>query len=321
MAPAMRAAVIAGPGRIRIEEHPVPAPAEGQILVRLAGCGVCASNLEPWAGPPWMRFPTPPGGLGHEGWGIVAAVGRGVSRFREGDPVAPLFQNSYADHDCGDAAMAVAIPPALRDRPFPAEPLGCAVNIFARSGIEAAQTVAIVGCGFIGVLLVQLAVGAGARVIALSRREDSLAAALAAGAHHAIATDDPQAAVERVRALTGERLCECVIEATGLQGPLDLAAKLAGVRGRLVIAGYHQNGPRTVDMQMWNWRGIDVVNAHERDPAVAVEGMRRAADAVAAGLLDPYPLYTHRFALDELDRALDTARDRPPGFMKALVLT
>ena len=56
-----------------------------------------------------------------------------------------------------------------------------------------------------------------------------------------------------------------------------LAGDVTGVRGRLVIAGFHQDGPRTVDLQLWNWRGIDVVNAHERAPAVALDGIRQAA--------------------------------------------
>jgi threonine dehydrogenase-like Zn-dependent dehydrogenase len=74
-------------------------------------------------------------------------------------------------------------------------------------------------------------------------------------------------------------------------------------------------------MQMWNWRGLDVINAHERDPAVYIEGIRLAVDAVASGRLDPTPLYTHTFALDQLDEALNATRDRPDGFLKALVRT
>ena len=73
--------------------------------------------------------------------------------------------------------------------------------------------------------------------------------------------------IERVRELTGGTFCDRVIEAVGKQWPLDLAAELTREGGRLVIAGYHQDGPRQVNMQLWNWRGFDVVNAHERDPA------------------------------------------------------
>ena len=73
-------------------------------------------------------------------------------------------------------------------------------------------------------------------------------------------------------------------------------------------------------MQLWNWRGLDVINAHERDPAVYVEGMRAAVAAVAAGRLDPAPLYTHSYPLERLDEALAATRDRPEGFMKALIV-
>jgi threonine dehydrogenase-like Zn-dependent dehydrogenase len=111
-----------------------------------------------------------------------------------------------------------------------------------------------------------------------------------------------------------------VIEAVGKQWPLDLAAELTRERGRLVIAGYHQDGPRQVNMQLWNWRGLDVVNAHERDPAVYVAGVRAAIDAVASGRLDPGPLFSHTFRLDQLDAALAATRDRPDGFLKALIV-
>ena len=72
-------------------------------------------------------------------------------------------------------------------------------------------------------------------------------------------------------------------------------------------------------MQMWNWKGIDVINAHERDPTVQMRGMREAVEAVASGRLDPMPLYTHRYRLDQLGAALDATRDKPVGFVKALI--
>jgi threonine dehydrogenase-like Zn-dependent dehydrogenase len=131
--------------------------------------------------------------------------------------------------------------------------------------------------------------------------------------------NDHHAIIERVKALTGGALCDRVIEAVGKQWPLDLAGELVREGGKLVVAGYHQDGPRQVNMQMWNWKGIDVVNAHERDPAVQMHGLREAVAAVASGRLDPAPLYTHEYALEELGAALDATRDRPDGFLKALV--
>ncbi len=159
------------------------------------------------------------------------------------------------------------------------------MNIFRRSGITAGQTVAIVGVGFLGALLTQLAADAGARVIAIGRRPYALDIARRMGAAETVAMDDHEQVIAVVRDLTGGHLCPVVIEAAGQQGPLDLAGELTGERGRLVIAGYHQDGPRQVNLQMWNWRGLDVINAHERDPAVYAAGMREAITLAAAGRL------------------------------------
>jgi len=315
----MKAAILTGPGTIAIRDTPVPEPGEGQIRVRLTGCGVCASNLGPWSGPEWMTFPTAPGALGHEGWGEVDAVGPGVTGFEQGQPVATLFQNSYAEYDVGEASQAVTLPPELAHMPFPGEPLGCAMNIFRRAQIQPGQTVAIIGIGFLGSILTRLASQAGADVIAISRRDYALAMARQMGAAHIVPMHDHTAIIEQVRALTGGRFCERVIEATGKAWPLDLAGELTAEGGRLIIAGYHQDGPRQINMQLWNWRGFDVVNAHERDPAIYIRGMREAVDAVVSGELDPMPLITDMFPLARLDDALNATRDRPDGFMKAVV--
>lgn len=315
----MRAAVLTGPGRIEVEHVPLPAPGPGQVRVRLEGCGVCASNLTPWAGPDWMEFPTKPGDLGHEGWGTIDAVGDGVTGLSVDDRVAALSYKSYAEYDVAEAAAVVKLPAELASAPFPGEPLGCAFNIFRRADIHAGQTVAIVGIGFLGALLTRLATDAGARVIAISRREESLQVARDMGAAETIPMHDHQAIIERVKELTGGKFCERTIEAVGKQWPLDLAAELTAERGKLIVAGYHQDGPRQVNMWLWNWRGIDVINAHERDPQAYIAGIREAVDAVAAGRLDPSELYTHRYPLDRLGEALDATRDRPGNFIKALV--
>ena len=315
----MRAAVLAAPGEMRLADVPLPEPGSGEVRLKLEGCGVCASNLEPWAGQEWMTYPGEPGSLGHEGWGVVDAVGGDVSALVPGDRVTVLAVRSFAEYDVVRADMVAKLPPALAGLPFPGEPLGCAFNIFRRSDIRAGQTVAIIGIGFLGAVLTKLATDAGARVIAISRRQETLDLARHYGAAETIAMHDHWSIIDRVKALTGEALCERVIEAVGKQWPLDLAGELVGFGGRLIIAGYHQDGPRQVSMQNWNWKGIDVINAHERDPAVQMRGLREAIDAVVNGQLDPTPLYTHSYRLDQLGEALDATRDKPGHFVKALV--
>jgi threonine dehydrogenase-like Zn-dependent dehydrogenase len=316
----MQAAILAAPGTIRIDRVAVPTPGPGEVLVRLEGCGVCASSLEPWAGNEWIHYPGDAGGLGHEGWGVIEALGADVADLVVGDRVAALSYKSFAEYDVARADALVRLPESLAGQPFPGEPLGCAMNIFRRSDVTAGQTVAIVGIGFLGAVLTRLAADAGARVIAISRRQSSLALARDYGAAETIAMNDHYAIIEQVKALTGGSLCDRVIEAVGKQWPLDLAGELVREGGKLIVAGYHQDGPRQVNMQMWNWKGIDVINAHERDPAVALRGMREAVDAVASGRIDPRPLYTHRFPLDQLGAALDATRDKPDDMVKALVL-
>jgi threonine dehydrogenase-like Zn-dependent dehydrogenase len=75
-----------------------------------------------------------------------------------------------------------------------------------------------------------------------------------------------------------------------------------------------------VNLQLWNWRGLDVVNAHERDPKVYVEGLRAGVAALTEGVLDLRRLCTHSFPLEELPRAFETMARRPEGFLKALVV-
>lgn len=314
-----RAARITGPGQVEVVPITPRDPDPTEVRIAIEGCGVCASNLGPWAGPEWQQFPLPPGGLGHEAWGVIEAVGARVRDLAPGMRVAFAGQNGFATHETVPAADVIVLPDALEGMPVPAEPLGCAISIFRRAAISPTDTVAVIGIGFLGALLVRQASQAGARVIAISRRDSSLDLARRMGAHHTIAMEDHGQIIDQVRQLTGDRLCDTVIEVVGKQWPLDLAAELVGEGGRLIIGGYHQDGPRQVNMQMWNWKGMDVINAHERNPQVIRRGMRDAVRAVAEGRLDPAPLYSATYPLEGLGAALDATRDKPGSFVKALI--
>jgi threonine dehydrogenase-like Zn-dependent dehydrogenase len=315
-----RAAVITQPGRIEMTRTTFRAPLADEVRVQLEGCGVCASNIPLWQGQPWFQYPVEPGAPGHEAWGQVDAIGPEVCDVAVGQRVALLSSHAYAEYDICRSNDLVKIPEALAGADLPGEPLGCAINIFRRSAIRVGETVAVVGIGFLGALLTQMSFNAGAKVFAISRRNESLAIAKQFGAAELIQSEDPERARQLVRDATFGCGCDCVIEAAGTQAALDLATELTGERARLVIAGYHQDGPRQVNMQLWNWRGLDVINAHERDPQVYVRGMKEAIGAICLGLLDPAPLYTHRFALDQLSDAFTAVTERPGDFMKGLLI-
>jgi 2-desacetyl-2-hydroxyethyl bacteriochlorophyllide A dehydrogenase len=313
----MRAARIVAPRQVEIQEIAVPEPGPGEVRIEVHGCGVCGSNLPLWRGRPWFHYPVEPGAPGHEGWGRVDHIGAEVESVKPGEQVAFLSNRAYAEYDIAGADSLVRVPAGAEI--FPGEALGCAMNIFHRCRIEPEQTVAVVGVGFLGALLIQLAVDAGAQVIAVSRRPFALQVARRCGAAAVVASSDPTAVIAQVMERTHGSGCPCVIEAAGEQETLDLASELVGVRGRLVIAGYHQDSPRRVNMQLWNWRGIDVINAHERDARRYVGGIKAAADRVAQGALATESLYTHSFPLENISAAFAALEERPEGFLKAWI--
>lgn len=316
----MHSAILTEPRRFTLEAMAPPEPGEGEVRLRVLGCGVCGSDMGPWKGVSGTSYPMPAGAPGHEVFGTVEAVGPGVQGVRVGEPVTALSTRAYADYDLAPADSLVPLPPALAGRPVLGEPMACAVNIVRRSGVRDGDTVVLLGAGFLGALLLQLLrYERPGRVFAVSRRPLPGELADRLGIDELLTYDDDVRG--SVGAATGGRMADVVIEATGHQGPLDLGADLTRVRGRLVIAGYHQDGPRTVNMQLWNWRGLDVINAHERDLAVYRSGMEEGVRRLAAGEIDLAPLITHSFPLADINQAFRTAEERPAGFLKSLVLT
>ena len=77
---------------------------------------------------------------------------------------------------------------------------------------------------------------------------------------------------------------------------------------------------RSLNVQMLNWRGIDMISAHERDPREYIRGIKAAIEAVEQGKMDPYPLFTHKFSLEEMEQAYQHLTERPDGFIKALII-
>ncbi len=319
IATTMRAAIIAGPRKMEILDTAIPEPSAHEVRVRIEGAGVSASNLPVWEGRNWFNYPREAGSPGREAWGRVDAVGCEIRNLSRGDYVTMLSCHAFAEYDLAKASEVLRLPESLIGKPFPGESLACAMNIFRRAEVQPGQNIAIIGIGFLGALLTQLSARAGARVIAISRRPFALEVARWCGATDTIPMNDRMRIIEEVVEMTSGEGCDRVIEAIGEQWPLDLATELMRERGRLVISGYHQDGPRQVNMQLWNWRGLDVINAHERDPQVYVAGMREAVDAVAKGRLNPAPLYTHKYKLDQIGQAMEIARGRPDGFLKALI--
>jgi threonine dehydrogenase-like Zn-dependent dehydrogenase len=318
----MLSATLLEPRRFEVDSLETPAPGEGEVLLKVRGCGVCGSDMGPWKGIQGLEYPMKPGAPGHEVFGTIQALGSGVAGLAVGDPVTALTYRAYSEYDLARAEDVVPLPPALAGRVVLGEPVACAVNVSHRAGVQEGDVVVLLGTGFLGALMLQLLRRQGApkpkRVFTVSRRRLAPEMADRLGVDESLTYEDD--VHNRIGAVTGGEMADVVIEATGKQRPLDLGGELTRVRGRLIVAGYHQDGPRTVNMQLWNWRGIDVINAHERDPRIYKRGMEEGVRLLAEGGLDLEPLITHTFPLAEINHAFATAEERPEGFLKSVVL-
>ncbi len=315
----MRYSRLIAPRRSEIVEDATPEPGYGEVLLELKVCGVCASELHPWMDP----RPSYPYRMGHEPAGIVRAIGRGVTRFKPGDRVTGLLLQSYSDCGIASEESLLPIPETLPFEFALGEPLACMVNAQRRTRIELADRVALIGLGFMGLGLLQLLKLRGPReIIAIDPREDARALALELGADIAY---DPAEVPDDLRLTKWENWekpvgVDVAIEASGTQPGLTLASKMVKAHGILSILGFHQGGLRQVDVEMWNWKAIDVVNAHVRRHTDLMESMRIGLDLISAGKFSFEPLVTHRFGLDQLDEAFTALLEKPKGFVKSVVL-
>ena len=307
----MRALTLHGPRQAALVEVDDPSPGAGEVVVRVRSCGVCGSDLNAWQGVRGIQYPLPPGAPGHETLGEVVALGPEVASLRVGETVTGLMWNGFAELGVARAEDLVGLPPPLASSGVLGEPLACAMNVVRRSAISAGDRIAIVGFGYLAALVVQLLPRHVAGWLAVSRREDSRALALRLGAEAAYDFAHVPAELWDSFAV--------VIEAAGVQQTLDYATWLTTYGGRLVIAGYHADGPRTVNMQSWNWKGIDVINAHERDPSVYVSALHEALALVQARPLALERLETHAWPLEQAAEAFRVAEERPSGFVKGVV--
>src|SRR5690554_4717764 len=170
----MKAAVCESPGKYLIKAFPVPTFGANEILVYLKGCGICSSNLPVWEGRSWFNYLLEKGAPGHEGGGKIEETGSDVKSYFPGQWVALLSQNAFTEYNVVSENIVVPIPSQLEGMCLPGEPLGCAINIFNRCNIRKGQNVAVVGAGFIGLILSSLALREGANVVVISRNRSAL---------------------------------------------------------------------------------------------------------------------------------------------------
>jgi len=312
----MRIAVLTGPKTFEVVTEPEPVPQSDEVLVQVAACGVCASELDMWKGRGSSAFPLY---LGHEVSGTVVGVGAEVTQFSVGDAVAVWTTGrGYADLVAAKAAHCrpagdVAIEQALL------EPVACAVNAVELADVRLGDDVVVIGAGFMGHLVQQLVQLRGARqVIVADTRADALARAGSLGATRTVDIR-AESLPDVVRGLTDGVGADITFEVTGVQAALEVMDKTTRMSGKVALVGFHQGEPRRVPLGHWNWMAFRLVNAHFRDEATIMRGMSVGMRLVNSGQLSLAGLVTHRYRLEDINEAFATAVVKPEGFVKATV--
>jgi 2-desacetyl-2-hydroxyethyl bacteriochlorophyllide A dehydrogenase len=314
----MKIAVLTGPQKFEFQDELLSPLLSDEVLVQVAACGVCTSELDMWEGKAggqmYPRYP------GHEVSGIVADMGKDIQGLIPGDRVAVLAPGrGFAEYvivkakhcfPAGDIPLDVAL----------GEPLACAVNAVELANISLSDDVVIIGAGFMGNLVQKLVSMQGPRhLIVADTRADALERALRLGATHVV-NPSKESLPDVVKSLTDGQGTDVSFEVVGAQAPLNVLGDVTRMSGKVVIVGYHQGEPRQIPLGYWNWMAFQILNAHFREQSTILRGMRIGMRLLTSGRLSLDDLVTHRFQLSEINQAFRTAHEKPQGFIKSTVV-
>jgi L-iditol 2-dehydrogenase len=316
----MRAAVHSGPGVIRLETRPRPAAGPGELLLRVRGCGLCGSDLAKL-----REAPPAPAVLGHEVVGDVVEAGPSAGDYRPGERVVvahhvPCFGCHYcrrgspsmcrafkaSNLDPGGFAEYVRVPREnVRHATFriPAgipdavaaftEPLACCVRAVRRSGIGPGDTVAVVGVGAMGGLLVQLARRADTQVVGI----DPVAERRALAEELGVRAAEPARAGEVLAELTEGRGADAAVLTVGT--PAVVRQALGWVRDGGAVHLFVGEGEGSLPVGAIYRRELALAATYSASPADLAE----AFALICAGAIRVDLLASHRLPLERLAEA------------------
>jgi len=320
-------AVWYGVNDMRLEQRPLPAMGDHDVLVEIAACGICATDLHLLDGS--IPLYKPPKVLGHEMGGVVRAVGGAVVHVRPGDQVAldtsvPCGACFYchegypfacpnrvsvaagmAQYTVVPGSVAYRLPAGVEPATGAlAEPLSCALHAVEISGLRPGYSVAIIGAGALGLLVLQVARLAGALGVVVSDPDPGrrgLAEQLGATRTVDPTREDLKTVTD---GLSDGRGVDYAFEAVGAEATIEQAITLPRFAGTVVLVGV---APATARPRFSAYdafaRSITI-----RGSFVRTTEFRRAVELLA--VLDLAPMITHRFALQDVDAAFKAARSR-----------
>jgi len=295
--------------KIKLED-----PRRDEVLIETKACGICMGEIYVYRG-------ELPGGrvMGHEGVGVVVEVGEDVENVKVGDKVTTLGGPAFAEHYKTKSRNVAKIPSDVDDYAlWISEPLACVVNGIRGASIEIGDNVCLIGCGYMGLLLLQaMPKNYINNLIALDIRDERLKLAEKFGAEHLLNphNSDP---VKRVKEIIGGR-ADVVIEASGAHGTLYLATDLVKPGGKLVIFGRHVVDER-VPTEKWHSMGLRILNTAPLFSSNFNKDFHDAVNLLRKGVFNQERLITHRFPFEDSETAFKEASKKPLGYIKGVII-
>ena len=333
----MFAAVLHGQEDVRLEQVPTPRAKKGEVIVRVLAALTCGTDLKVYRRGYHARMIQPPALFGHELTGEVVEVGEGVAEFQLGDLVAPmnsapcgecyfclrdqgnlcaelLFNNgAYAEYIRIPARIVakntLLIPSHVSfEHAAMTEPLACALHGFEDSHARAGDTVAVIGGGPLGLMILHVAALAGCTVIAVVKHDSQVEAAKALGARHIVQTTAVEDVVQAVRELTPESIgVDIAIEAVALPETWEQAVALVRNGGTVNFFGGPEAGTEVrLDTNRLHYGDLTLKATFHHTPAIC----RRAFDLIASGRFEASRFITGHAPLSQLNEAFARLMDR-----------
>lgn len=312
-----RVAILVKKGQTKISEEETPEVGKDDVLIKVRACGICAGDAYAFLGyPVWFDLPA---ALGHEPSGEVVEVGTNVTKFSEGDHITAMGTPGFSDFLVANESYVEKVPEKIPFEHAIGEPLACVVNAIRLICPKLGDNVAVVGTGFMGLLLVQaLSRLSLENLVGFDINDERLKLAKRYGANVVLNPKD-EGTTKEVAGITGSEGFDVVIEATGNPSGVGLATKLTRKRGKLVIFSYHPN-PVPVDLRTWDLNGLEVVMANPNRAEDMRENLRLAVMMLARDMFDLEELVTHKWQLDEVQEALEYASKRPGDYIKGIII-
>jgi len=298
-------------GSIHLVDVEVPDPGAGEIQLAGGACGICSWDIATCKLGVQMQPMAPPG---HEGVGYVTKVGPGVTAFQEGDRVAG---GGFATLRNLPVSRAYSIPESpLPDEQWIVEPVSCVVTGLDHCRLRPGDRVAVIGCGFMGMMLLQGLLHSYAEqvvVIDIDPARLELAQRLgAAEVYNAAAVETTELAAQ-----LHPRAFDVTVDSTGSQAGLDLATDITRRGGRINLFGWIKGARATFDPTKWHMGGFTLVNsspaAKLRDP------FPPAIQLLHKGIIDLAPLVTHTVPLAEYPALMQNILAGDTGYIKGVV--